>query len=324
MKLLIGAAIAIAVATAAQAETVLRYGQIPSSIHSVSALQFQVAERKGYFARQGLKIETVPVDGGTDFMIQALDKGTVDITRTATPYLITAVMAGSDAVAIDEEVGNSIYSLIVKPDVTSFAMLKGRTVGLSLPVDTISISTRKLLAGNGLVDGDYKVTELVGTPQRLGCLKSGSCDAVPLGQPEDFNAIAQGYRRLGLSTDAVPESVMTVSAVRRSWGAEHRQAVTGFVRAFADAFRFIHDPANRAEIVKTIVETTGTSEAIARETLALYYEPDRGVFPAQAEINLKGLATVIAFMGEVGQIKGPLPPPDRFVDLQYLAAAGIP
>jgi hypothetical protein len=28
-------------------------------------------------------------------------------------------------------------------------------------------------------------------------------------------------------------------------------------------------------------------------------------------------------MGEAGAIKGPLPPPDKFVDRQYLQAAGV-
>jgi hypothetical protein len=44
--------------------------------------------------------------------------------------------------------------------------------------------------------------------------------------------------------------------------------------------------------------------------------------PKRAEIDLKGLAQVIAFMGEGGVIEPPLPAPERFVDLQYLRAAG--
>ncbi len=32
---------------------------------------------------------------------------------------------------------------------------------------------------------------------------------------------------------------------------------------------------------------------------------------------------IIDFMGEAGVLKAPLPPPDRFVDLQYLRAAGL-
>jgi hypothetical protein len=96
-----------------------------------------------------------------------------------------------------------------------------------------------------------------------------------------------------------------------------------FVRAVADAFRFIRNPANRDETIKLMVEQTGSSEEIARAVMALYFEPDRGVMPHQAEIDLKGLAQVIAFMGEAGELSTPLPPVERFVDLQYLKAAGV-
>jgi hypothetical protein len=35
------------------------------------------------------------------------------------------------------------------------------------------------------------------------------------------------------------------------------------------------------------------------------------------------LGQVIQFMGEAGELKPPLPAPERFVDLQYLQAAGV-
>jgi ABC-type nitrate/sulfonate/bicarbonate transport system substrate-binding protein len=213
--------------------------------------------------------------------------------------------------------------LIAKPQIQSFAELKGKTLGLSLPVDTISISMRKLLALKGLGEADYSVKELVGTPVRFDCLKRGECDAVPLGQPEDFVAIGQGYRRLGVSTEAVGAFQFQVIAARRAWAQANKDAVVRFLRAVGAAFRFIRDPANRGEVTKAIVELTGSSDEIARQTLALYFEPDRGVMPKQGEIDLKGLAQVISFLGEGGAIRPPLPDPDRFVDLQYLRAAGL-
>ena len=82
-------------------------------------------------------------------------------------------------------------------------------------------------------------------------------------------------------------------------------------------------PQTAKQSVKTIVETTGSSEAIAEQTLALYFEPERNVLPRQGELNLNGLTQVIAFMGEAGTIKAPLPVAKRFVDLQYLEAAGL-
>jgi ABC-type nitrate/sulfonate/bicarbonate transport system substrate-binding protein len=202
----------------AEGQTVtLRYGQIPSSIKTISALQFHVAQRKGFFVREGINQGMLPIDGGAANMVIALNKEAVDITRTATPYLIQDVLKGSDNVAIAGETATPIYSLIVKPEIKSFAELKGKTIGLSLAVDTISISTRRLMAMNGIKEGDFKVKELVGTPARSACLTKGECDAVPLGQPEDLQLMQKGYRRLGVSTDAMSNFQFIVSAIRRTW-----------------------------------------------------------------------------------------------------------
>jgi ABC-type nitrate/sulfonate/bicarbonate transport system substrate-binding protein len=307
---------------AAAEETTLRFGEVPSTLKSVSALPFVIGERQGFFARAGVKLERVAVEGGTDKMVKAVDAGDVAMAETATPYYIQAVLAGSPSIAVAATTASPIYSLIARPGIKSFADLKGKVVGLSLAVDTISISMRKLLALKGLKEDDFQVKELVGTPVRFACLKNGACDAVPLGQPDDFNAIDQGFGRLGVSTEAVSSFEFTVVVVRRDWADAHKEAVTGVVRGLAESFRFIRDPANRDAVAKAIVETTGTLNKTARAILALYFEPERGVMPQAAELDVKGLAQVIAFMGEAGVLKAPLPDPERFVDRRYLRAVG--
>ena len=307
-----------------QAQTMtLRYGQIPSTMKSVSALHFNIAQRKGLFIREGINVEMIAIEGGAANMMAALDRGAVNITRTASFFLIEAALKGSEGVAIASETATPIYSLIVKPEIKTFADLKGKVVGLTNAVSTISVSMRKLLALNGLRDTDYRVIEFVGTPERSECLRKGQCDGVPLGQPEDFLLLKQGYRRLGISNDAVPNFQFIVSAVRRSWAEANKDALVRYIRGLAGAFRFMRDPAHREEVVKIIQDTTGSSEEIARETLKLYFEPDRGVFPKQGELDLKGLSQVIQFMAETGDLRPPLPSSERFVDLQYLRAAGI-
>ena len=54
-------------------------------------------------------------------MMAALDRGAVDITRTASFFLIDAALKGSDGVAIASETATPIYSLIVKPEIKTFA-----------------------------------------------------------------------------------------------------------------------------------------------------------------------------------------------------------
>jgi ABC-type nitrate/sulfonate/bicarbonate transport system substrate-binding protein len=304
---------------------VLRYGQAFSATNSVFSLPIAIAEREGLFAREGLDFRVViPNPGGSDKMIHALHDDMVDVTHVATPFLVRAALAGSDAVAIAAEFNNPIYSLVARPEIKQIADLKGKLVGMADPGGSIAISMRKLLAQNGLRESDVRMKMIEGTQARWNCLRRGDCVAVPLGQPQDLVAQSEGYRLLGLSTDAVPDYVYTVTAVRKSWAATNRDLVVRYVRGLAAAHRFIRDPAQRATVIRTIVETTKAAPEIAERTLALYFEPDRKVLPRQAEIEMAGFTQVIASMGEAGLLNGPLPSADRFVDLQYLSLAGIP
>ncbi len=303
----------------------LRYGQDWSSAHSIYSLPIAVAQREGLFAREGLNVQVViPVPGGSDKMIfDGLNKGWMDITHIATPFLIRAVMKGADAVAIDTEFKNAIYSLVARPNINSYAELKGKRIGLADEQGSITIAMRKLLAKHGLERGSFAVKTEEGTPQRFYCLLHSDCDATVLGQPQDLQALAQGYSLLGRSDEVVPDYLYTVTAVRRPWAQAHRDAMVRYVRAMANSFAFIRDPANRSKVVADIMATIGCSEPIAGQTLDLFNEPGRAVLPRRGEIDLKGLQQVIAMLGEAGLLKPPLPQADHFVDLQYLKAAGV-
>jgi ABC-type nitrate/sulfonate/bicarbonate transport system substrate-binding protein len=323
--LIAAGAICLTTGRVLSAQTIaLRYAQTYSAMRSIFSLPVSVAERAGFFRRENLDFRVVvPLPGGSAKMIDALNDGSADVTHIATPFLIRAALSGSDAVAVAAEFNNPIYSLIAKPEIQSVAALKGKLVGLADEAGTITISTRRLLALRGLRKEEFRFKTIEGTPARYACLKRGECDAVPLGQPHDLQAIKEGYRLLGIANEAVPEFLYTVTAARRFWAETHRDALVRYVRALGAAFKFIREPANRPAVVKIIVETIDSNPEIAAQTLKLFFEPERNVLPQQAEINLKGLAQVIAFMGEAGTVKQPLPAAERFVDIQYLRRAGI-
>jgi ABC-type nitrate/sulfonate/bicarbonate transport system substrate-binding protein len=324
MRAILAALLCLCACQSAAAEAIpLRYGQAYSALRSIFALPLLVAEREGYFVREGLDFSMLPVPGGGEKLIAALHDGTADISHVATPFLIQAALAGSDAVAIAAEFNNPIYSLVAKPENKTYADLKGKLIGVAAETGSITIAIRKLLALNGLGRDDFRTRFVDGTPERLSCLTAGDCDAVPLGQPQDFVALRRGFRLLGLSTEAVPEYLYTVTAARRSWAGANKEAIVRYVRALSSACKFIRDPAKRDQLIRTIVDTTGFAEANAKLTLALYFEPDRRVLPKLGEINLSGMEQAIALMGEGGILKAPLPRAERFVDLQYLQAAGV-
>ena len=145
-----------------------------------------------------------------------------------------------------------------------------------------------------------------------------------LGQPQDLVAIEQGYRRLGDSTDVVPQLLYTVTAVRRSWAQANQEAVVRYVRALAGAFKFIRDPANRDRVGHIVMQSTSSSAAIAQQTLALFFEPDtRRPAQARRDRSRGARAGDRDAWARRGVLKPPLPQPERFVDLQYLRAAGV-
>jgi ABC-type nitrate/sulfonate/bicarbonate transport system substrate-binding protein len=301
----------------------LRYGQNASSTGSLSALPLTVAERKGFFVREGLNLEVVPIAGGTDRIVAALDKGEIDAGKNATPYLIQAVLKGSDAVAIVAQTTNPVYSLIVRPEIKSFADLKGKVIGLSTAGDTITLSAVRLLASKGLKAADFRAKAVVGTPARFDCLKSGECAAVPMGQPEDLDAIKQGYPRLAFTYEAGADLIFNVDMVRRAWGEKNKDALVRLVRGFAAAYQFINDAKNHDEVRNIVKESLKISDDIARQIFAPYTQPDKNVLPRRGELDLPAFDRVLSLMGEAGVIPTPVAPATRFVDLQFLKSAGI-
>jgi ABC-type nitrate/sulfonate/bicarbonate transport system substrate-binding protein len=321
----IAIALGLTAATEATAQSLmtLRYGQNAAAAGGLSSLPLNVALRKGYFTREGINLVVVPVPGGTDRIVAALDQGEIDAGKNATPYLIQAVLKGSDATAVVSQTTNPVYSLIVRPEIRSFADLKGRTIGLSTPGDTITLSTVRLLGAKGIRPADTTSKVLVGTNARFECLKTGECAAVPMGQPEDLDAIAAGYPRLGFTHEAGADLIFNVDMVRRAWGDQHRDTVVRFVRAFASAYEFMNDHNNRTEVVKVITDTSRISNEIAEVIYAPYLDPAKNVLPRRGELDLTAFAKVLSLMAEGGVIPTPAAPPEKFVDLQYLRAAGI-
>ncbi len=323
LSALIAALACLAQPAQAQDLNTLRYGQNAAGIGGLSSLPLNVALRKDLFRREGINLVMVPIPGGTDRIVAALDKGEIDAGKNATPYMIQAVLKGSDAVAFISQTTNPVYSLIVRPEIKSFADLKGKTLGLSTPGDTITLSTVRLLAAKGIKAADYRAKAVVGTPARFDCLKSGECAAVPMGQPEDLDGDQAGLPAawLHLRGRRRPHLQRRHGAARLG---REEQGRARALRARDGVDLRVHERSkNRDEVVAIVKETGKLSDDVARQIFAPYLDPGKNVLPRRGELSLPAFDRVLALMAEVGAIPKPAPPAERFVDLQYLKAAGI-
>jgi ABC-type nitrate/sulfonate/bicarbonate transport system substrate-binding protein len=311
--------------SAAAADTI-RYGI--DDEQNINRLAQVIAEREGFFAREGVEVRIVPftvsfraAPGANPITIrEAMAKGDIDMARQQFPLLINDVMAGRKVVGVSVASGNPLYFLVVRPEIKSFADLKGKTLTITNPRDGITVWTRKLLAMHRLADAEVTLKNIAGSQGRLTCLKSGDCAAASLAQPAVLDAIEAGAHSLGMTNEIGPplyqfDIVDPVSAAGK------RDAIVKYIRATWAAVRFITDPKNRDEVVKVTMAYMKEPENRSREMLSPIWDAKNRVLPQPGVVDIDSVNAAIGLLGEYDILKQPLPAPDRFIDTVYAEAA---
>jgi NitT/TauT family transport system substrate-binding protein len=123
---------------------------------------------------------------------------------------------------------------------------------------------------NNLADQDYDLLFAGGTPARFAQLVSGAVAAAMLTNPVDFTALEQGYVDLGSVPQYLPNWAQNNIITDTRWAQRHRAAVVGFLRARIKATNYFYEPANREDVIATLVNYTRTTKQIAAATYDLY------------------------------------------------------
>ena len=306
--------------------TTLKFGV--DTERNINGLALAVTDREGFLAREGLKLQqteflaTKDRDANRDALLAALKKGDINITRVQTPFLVEGAVKKTGLVGISGVVDNPVYFLVASPKIKSFADLRGKTITEPRLGDILSLTARELLARHDLSPPNVTIQEIAGSGPRVECMLSGKCDAGTVDQPAVYKLFDAGFHTLALHSEA-GALLDVVDVVDRDWAAAHRDIVVKYLRASADAMRFIHDPKNRDEVVKVAMAVTAQPEKQARQMLEYYWDPKYRVLPQDAEIDINALTATIALLARYGFVEKPLPQAGGMVDLSYAKAAGI-
>lgn len=288
--------------------------------HAATHWPVYIAQQKGWFAQQGLDLD-ITVTQTAARSIQFLVSDALDLASTSAGTMLKANEQGADLVIVSGLNNNVVYSLVAQPDLSSFAALRGKTIGVSDLADGSTVLMRKLLRANGLADSDYEIVQVGGTSERYAALKSGGVAAALLIQPTDFRAVREGFRQLGMTSEVVTNYAFIVDIVRREWLRQHEPLLLAYLRARIAADRWLYDPANREEALAILMEATRASAADAAATYDLLVRQFQ-IYSRAAEVDLSGLRTLIEAMVELGQLTPPLPDPATLVDDRCRQRAG--
>jgi ABC-type nitrate/sulfonate/bicarbonate transport system substrate-binding protein len=257
-----------------------------------------MAERRGLFAKAGLKIEVHRL-GTVDKATAAVKSGTLDMAITPPEGAIRDCAAGGNLRIIAGNVNRLPLTLIANPRLRRIEDLKGKKLGTSSMTEGTALYTMEMLRQHGLsYPADYEFAVVGVHPARWKALQEGTIDAAVQLIPLNFVAIDAGYSDLGEVSDYIPEIIFTALIVDRIWAGTHREQIVAFMRAILEATQMIYDPANDAELIAITAEVTGAEGKYGRQ--ALEYMRAKSAFSRDLSIPAAALAKSFELMQKAG------------------------
>src|ERR1043166_1962092 len=163
---------------------------------SWTTLPYIVANERGFFDKEGLKVRLITFRG-TNLMLTALLAGELDYA-TILPFLTGASARGLPVKILGAVTKSSSYVIISRPEIENIKALEGKKVGINSFGSSADYGAYAALTRSGL-DPNKDVTILPiggGSPERFAALASGSVDATVVTSPSEYAAEKQGLRVL--------------------------------------------------------------------------------------------------------------------------------
>ncbi len=274
-----------------------------------------IARKFGFYKSEGLEVEQALISATT--ITPSLIGGTIQIGFINASSMILADKAGADLVAIGQGADPSPYSLVAAKSIKSLADLKGKTVSLSEPGDAYAEVTREILRKAGL-NPDTEVNFRYGgnSNQRMAALVAGAVDAVPLVPPQDRMLNDQGFNSIAFYPDYYPKLALSTTAVSRAWANKNIDTLRAFMRAQAVAIKWLYDPVNKTEALKSLMEETKADAGAARQSYDVYLTKLH-IFPMNGCVQREGFETLIRLLSKVNKAVKVDDAVNQFIDTQY-------
>jgi ABC-type nitrate/sulfonate/bicarbonate transport system substrate-binding protein len=268
-----------------------------------------VAEHKGFFDREGLRVEFHQTTYAPDHN-QGMAEGRWDFTLSSADTMIARTTTdGVDYLLfMQAEEGLSAY-LIGQPEMTSIESLRGKLLAGDPGDSNLDLIRKKILRTRGIDDTEYRIEIIGSSPVRLQAFLEKRVAAVMLTPPASDRALAAGGVLLADADEYVPGWPLTCGWTHRRWLIEHRDLAVRFIRGWAAATDWLLAPEHRDEALRMMID----EEKLSAEAAASAY---RKVVP-RARINPAALGTVIELRKEMGVYRPPFHPAERFYDASY-------
>jgi len=212
----------------------------------IDTLPLYVAQQQGFFEKQDLTVELVPVASAPE-RVQLMAAGQVDGTINETLAVMQFNKEGAQVQAVRYALrpakgyGHFFILASGQSGITTPDGLKNVEIGVSQGT-VIEYVTERLLQSEGLSSNEIKTIPVPKIPDRMSLLASGELAAGTL--PDPLGALAvQSGAVIVMDDSTHPEYGFSIYSFRKAVIDAHPEAVKGFLSAIDEAVTMINaDP----------------------------------------------------------------------------------
>jgi NitT/TauT family transport system substrate-binding protein len=271
-----------------------------------------IAEAQGYLKEAGIELDMVGAQS-TAAAMQQLAAGSGHMATGGLTDPLYAIDKGAKIALLRILAQVPPYTLWAKPNIKSFADLRGKLVMVGGSKDITRIYYERMVTPNGLKKTDYDLIFAGTTPARFAALQSGGVDASILLPPFSFKAEGLGFSLVGRLSDYVKDLPFTSLAVNIEWAKSHKPLVMAFLKAYRRGVEWFYEDRNRAEAIQILINKSRAAPSDAEATYD-YFKSIR-VFGLDGEITPDSIGTMVKILAEAGDLTSS--DPKRYINREF-------
>lgn len=262
-----------------------------ASMSSV-ATTLWVAQEKGFFAKNGIDVQTIFIPGSPT-LIATINTGDVNMAYTGGTATLGAAVGGLDMKIIAAFANFIQTDFVVRPEIKTAADLKGKRVGVTSIGGTGWMSAMLAMEQIGLNPERDKISLAAFGDQRVisQALETGTIQGASLAGVFSQRLKRVGYNFLG-DVEKIP-LVGTSVVVKADYLASHQSMVRNALRALTEGHGYLLNPANKAVVIEIMTKKLGITDPVAASD---GYEDYVRRTDRKAFVVLDGLKNIQRFM----------------------------
>jgi NitT/TauT family transport system substrate-binding protein len=255
--------LAFALGTNAVDGAELRKVTFSYSAVSMTWFPVKVAVDKGFFRNEGIEAQLIQMNGNVATV--ALANGHIDFSLNISPVL-NGAMQGLGTKLVAALNSRPLFSLVVRPEITSTNDLRGKIFAVSSFGNTQAILTEKHLQHLGLKKGEYQLLAMGATPARIAAMEKNIAQGSLMPLPANVQMENRGYRLLGNTVEVVTLPIAGLG-VHEERLKKDPQLIKRSLRASLKSLQLLQS--NPRDTVRILMDWTRATEKDALRSLEL-------------------------------------------------------